>query len=198
MSAWKHQSLFRDYLTEKELFSGTVRPNAHPSRARDEQTIFRLSSALQPFQHYLAPDEESSRLLREILHFIHHLQQYVPIVDPNEQFEKLQPLRDWIFFTPLDMRNRRGLRSLVLLAHIFGVALAVEPLFPEIGPAWFGTTCVAPVEEIHKTLREYLRTQEGVDAVRWMKFPLEMVQHFRHRMGFQPGSVVGARTGYGV
>jgi hypothetical protein len=79
----------------------------------------------------------------------------------------------------------------MLLAHYYGVALAVEPLFPAVGAAYFGTMSVGPIEQIHMTLfRQAAQSATAQRALGFMKFPLEMVKHFRDRMDWRRATTV--------
>jgi len=88
---------------------------------------------------------------------------------------------------------------MILLAHFYAVTLAVEPLFPAVGAAWFGSLAVGPIREIHKSL---LQERQGMTLSeqqrRWpitlLNFPLETVRDFRIRMGWLRADEVAAQA----
>ena len=77
---------------------------------------------------------------------------------------------------------------MILLAYFYAVALAVEPLFPAVGAAWFGSLAVGPIREIHRSLVRQRQSMDSLEQQRcWpitlMNFPLQVARNFRLRMG---------------
>ena len=79
------------------------------------------------------------------------------------------------------------LSAFVVLAHYYTIALIVEPLFPEIGAAYFGSLSLNPIEEIARrlvSLRACPTSQEELQtALNFMAYPVDMACKFRSRMG---------------
>jgi len=87
------------------------------------------------------------------------------------------------------LQQTRGSPSaLVILAHYYTVALVVEPLFPEVGAAYFGSLSLGPIEEIARRLFSINVSQtSGSDLqtpLNLMEYPIDMVARFRSRMGW--------------
>jgi len=86
------------------------------------------------------------------------------------------------------LQQTRGSPSaLVILAHYYTVALVVEPLFPEVGAAYFGSLSLGPIEEIAR--RVFSISVSGTDEnmqtpLDLMEYPIDMVTMFRNRMGW--------------
>ncbi|KAH0614035.1 uncharacterized protein H6S33_005921 [Morchella sextelata] len=191
MQEWKGESQLSDFIEEKQIFGRTpYRPQIVNSE-RDRQVLNHIFNSLERLQPYVSGKVEEERGLNELINFIQNLKNYIPIQSPEEQFEHIYPLRSWLFFLPIDFVKRveRDPDVMILLAHFYGVALAVEPLFPAVGAAYFGTMSIGPIEEIHKTLLRL--NSEGVEGkvLEWpislMDFPLEMVHEFKLRMGWR-------------
>jgi hypothetical protein len=195
MQPWKHESEFAEFMEEKEIFSrGPFRPQITDPQ-RDRHVVSHVYNCLLPLFDYfqgLSNDEELKGL-DELMSFVQGLYDHIPVHSPDEQFKHLHPLRTWLFFLPIDFL-RRGQQEpsvIVLLAHYYGVALAVEPLFPAVGAAYFGTMSVGPIEQIHKTLfKQAGQSAAAQRALEYMKFPLEMVKHFRERMDWRRATSV--------
>jgi len=66
--------------------------------------------------------------------------------------------------------------------------LVVEPLFPEVGAAYFGSLSLGPIEEIARRLFS-INVSQTYDAdmqtpLNLMEYPIDMVSKFRGRMGW--------------
>lgn len=191
MQEWKGESQFGDFMEEKQIFCRTPFQPQIEDPERDRHVLNHIYNALKLLKPYVNGKAEEEKGLNDLINFIQNLQHYVPIQSPEDQFEFIYPLRAWLFFLPIDFlkRVKRDPSVMILLAHFYGVALAVEPLFPAVGAAYFGTMSVGPIEEIHKTLLRRHAERTENDSLEWpislMEFPLEMVQQFRQRMGWK-------------
>lgn len=203
MHAWKHESEFASLMEEKEIFTRSPPTPLIADAERDRYAANHALTSLQPMVQYLSGKEEELKKLGELINFVQQLCNRVPVDNAEEQFEILHPLRTWLFFLPIDFLRRGGVRrqdprTMVLLAHYYGVALAVEPLFPAVGAAYFGTMSVGPIEKIHTTLAGMASQRpEAQRALDMMGFPLQMVSRFRERMDWKrrlssAGAVVAA------
>jgi len=87
------------------------------------------------------------------------------------------------------LQQTRGSPSaLIILAHYYTVALVVEPLFPEVGAAYFGSLSLGPIEEIARRLFS-INVSSPLDSdmqtpLNLMEYPIDMVSKFRSRMGW--------------
>lgn len=182
MHAWKHESEFSGFMEEGEIFTGGTHraPIADPQR--DLHVVSHVYKSLYPLRDHFQGKDEELRGLEDLIGFVKGLSECVPVHSAEEQFELLHPLRTWLFFLPIDFlrKGQQDASVMVLLAHFYGVALAVEPLFPAVGAAYFGTMSVGPIEHIHRTLAKRMPS-----ALALMTFPLEMVSHFRQRMDWR-------------
>lgn len=212
MQSWRHESQFVDFMDEQQTF-----PRAPPSplpldphqirepRREDLRALQHVYRALQNVESYVAGKDEETRRIKELMSFIRSLRSFLPVPTPAQQFELLHPLRAWLFWLPISFLQRveRDASMLVVLAHFYAAALAMGPVFPDIGAAYFGSMSISPIEEIMNSLS---RMQDAlsphpagpggavgvVDVVvedlslplQLMQFPLEMVADFRARMGW--------------
>ncbi|KAI9751410.1 MAG: hypothetical protein M4579_006093 [Chaenotheca gracillima] len=205
MQAWKQDSLFADVIAEQAIF-----PRAPPSpvpldphrvtepRQEDLAILQQVYQALRKVESYVSNNAEEAKGIDELMSLIRNLRLHLPVHSAAEQFKLLQPLRGWLFWLPISFLQRMdGDPSvLVVIAHFYAVALAMEPLFPEVGSAYFGSMSITPIEEIMQSLtamqasgqlHEDLRTPLSL-----MEFPLEMIADFRSRIGWIQGEQVPA------
>lgn len=192
MQEWKYDSEFKDFMDERETYSGSsscAAPVSDPDR--DHYVLKHVYGCLMRLTPFFVGKEHERKSLNELLGFIQELQSAVPIRNADDQFELLYPLRNWIFFLPLELlrHGKQDPGIMVLFAHFYGVALAVEPLFPAVGPAYFGSMAIGPIEDIHQTLMNMQVTARRGDDMSWavglMDFPLEMIGEFRRRMDWK-------------
>lgn len=178
-------------MDEKQYFHKIGSTPKISTEATDKAAVQHVYQSLKALQGFLAGSEEESMALEQLISFIHGLWEKIPVHSAEDQFSTLHPLRAWLFFLPIDLLRQDGKRneipSMVLLAHFFAVALAIEPLFPEIGAAYLGTMSVRPIEQIDRNLQDYYRNSGGTDqevaqALQYMSFPRHMVHDFRQRM----------------
>jgi hypothetical protein len=201
MRTWRHESQFADFINEQQTTFPNIQPSptmglgSHRSkepRREDLAALQHTFTSLQRVGSYLAGKHEETQHLNELMSFIRSLRAALPVQTPAEQFEILQPLRAWLLWLPITYSRsvNRDPSVALLLAHFYAVALAVEPLFPAVGAAYFGSLSIGPIEEIYRKLAR-LEVPNSLDEniqghVNLMQFPLEMIAKFRARMDFVP------------
>jgi hypothetical protein len=198
MQSWRHESHFADFMDEQQTFpraSPTQLPLDHrhirEPRREDLRALQHVYRALQNVESYVAGKEEETRRIKELMSFIRSLRSFLPVPTPAQQFDLLHPLRSWLFWLPISLlqRGQREPSMLVVLAHFYAAALAMGPVFPDIGAAYFGSMSISPIEEIMNNLtrlQDAAQTPEDdlQTPLQLMQFPLEMVADFRARMGW--------------
>lgn len=194
---WKEESEFKEYLEEQSIFHEVPRQNrlTPPEMARILEYIYTSLRKLEPYCHGPGKEEEA-RGLNDLMSFVRNILSYcIYPQSADQQFERLHPLKSWLFFLPISFlkRAREFPDVMILLAHFYAVALAVEPLFPAVGAAWFGSLAVGPIREIHRGLVQLSQRRSPSDQ-NWplalMEFPLEMKSEFHMRMGWLRGDEV--------
>lgn len=110
--------------------------------------------ALQTIQKRVKHDHGIYVQIDEILEFLRQLYHDIPFHDVVQVFERLQPLRQWLFWLPpaLLHGNHTDTYSLLLLAHIYTAGVGMDRLFPQLGDSYFGPLSVKPIEEIYCTI----------------------------------------------
>ncbi|KAL7765433.1 hypothetical protein ACKLNR_003349 [Fusarium oxysporum f. sp. zingiberi] len=194
MDPWKHESQFGDFIAESSTF-----PTAPPSpgkdhrpsqpRPEDLEAYQRTLEQIQKVEAHLKYHKEDTTQIQHLIGFLRGSRKISPTLSIAQQFERLQPLRKWLFWMPVGyLQNYHGSpNSLVIIAYLYTVALLMERLFPEIGAAYFGSLSISPVEEIARRLMSINVSGVGSEMqtpLTLMEFPIDTVSQFRSRMGW--------------
>lgn len=192
---WKEESDLANYLETQRSIQRSRTPvtPSYPATASELSTedVFRLDQlfgTLQDLQQRVAHTEEQSARVADLVEFLGRLRNDLPLQSPEEAFERLQTLRAWLFWLPpaLLRAGESDLAATAILAHFFAAALAIEPLFPEIGGAYLGTMSVAPIEEMQRILLARKVSQPydaGIQmALSLMQTPSQIVSAYRNRI----------------
>ncbi|PHH84081.1 hypothetical protein CDD83_2526 [Cordyceps sp. RAO-2017] len=197
MEPWKHESQFGDFIAESSTFPTappSPGPDHRPSQPREEdiQAYQRTLEQVQRVEAHLKRNKEETTQIQHLVGFLKGARKISPTLSIAAQYERLQPLRTWLFWMPVGyLQNQHGSpNSLVIIAHLYTVALLMERLFPEIGAAYFGSLSISPVEEIARRLMS-ISVAGGHDGrvqpqtpLTLMEFPIDTVNEFRSRMGW--------------
>jgi len=195
MDPWKHESQFGDFIAESSTFPTappSPTPDHKPSQPRQEDLdVFQSTlQQLQKVEAHLKRNKEDTTAISQLVTFVKGARKVSPTLSDAQQFERLRPLRTWLFWLPVMFLQRVGgsPSALLIIAHYYTVALLMERLFPEIGAAYFGSLSIGPVEEIARRL---LCINVGGNAdgdvqtpLALMEFPIDTVREFRNRMGW--------------
>jgi hypothetical protein len=196
MQPWKIESQFGDFIAEQSTFP-TAPPSPAPGskklsspRKADLDSLQRAYAQLQKVEVHLKENNEDVKAIQQLMTFVRSVRKVSPSHTAAQRFEMLNPLRAWLFWLPvMFLQQTRGSPSaLIILAHYYTVALVVEPLFPEVGAAYFGSLSLGPIEEIARRLFS-INVSQTSDAdlqtpLNLMEYPIDMVSKFRSRMGW--------------
>ena len=191
MQPWKDESQFGDFIAEQSTFP-TAPPSPAPGskklstpRKADLDALQSAYAQLQKVEAHLKANNGDVKAIQQLMTFIRGVRKVSPSHTAAQRFEMLNPLRTWLFWLPVMFLQQTGgsASALVILAHYYTVALVVEPLFPEVGAAYFGSLSLGPIEEIARRL---FSTQESdlQTPLNLMEYPIDMVANFRSRMGW--------------
>ncbi|PQE16106.1 putative UPC2 Regulatory involved in control of sterol uptake protein [Rutstroemia sp. NJR-2017a WRK4] len=196
MQPWKMESQFGDFIAEQSTFP-TAPPSPAPGqkklstpRKQDLDALQRAYSQLQRVELHLKSCGEDPKAIQQLMTFVRGVRKVSPSHTAAQRFEMLNPLRAWLFWLPvMFLQQTRGSPSaLIILAHYYTVALVVEPLFPEVGAAYFGSLSLGPIEEIARRLFSINVSQTSDSDMQTplnlMEYPIDMVSKFRNRMGW--------------
>jgi hypothetical protein len=195
MDPWKHESQFGDFIAESSTFP-TAPPSPTPDhkpnqpRKEDLEAFQRIINQLTKVETHLKQNKEETKLVQQLSSFLKGARKVSPIQSVSQQFDRLQPLRTWLFWLPVMClkQNSTSPSALLVIAHYYTAAILMERLFPEIGAAYFGSLSIGPVEEIARRLLS-INVSGSLDGdaqtpLTLMEFPIDTVNEFRARMGW--------------
>ncbi|KAF2816006.1 uncharacterized protein BDZ99DRAFT_377424 [Mytilinidion resinicola] len=193
MQPWKHESLFADYIIEQGAIPNQNYMNpagsiVTPDVRRDQlATIQLIQSSLQRISPYLTQYEQEGKWVEQLKAHIEKLRISNPPQGSQEQFQQLYYLRKWLFWVPISLlAARRGdVIVLLVLAHFYATALALEPMFSSIGAAFCANLSLPPLEEIIRIVGTLQSTQSYSQptqaVVLMMDFPRDQASSYHAR-----------------
>ncbi|KAI7124005.1 hypothetical protein KC343_g18901 [Hortaea werneckii] len=172
MQSWKHESLFTEYVAEEDLLATSFRA---PRRRSS-----RLQSAL-------VGHEQELSWAYQLHAYVQQLQGIDPAQTPEDQFNCLYQLRKWLFWVPvllLQSQSSQG-PALLTVAHLYSTALALEPLFPELGSSFCSAMALQPLEAII-SVTDAMQSQHGINTSTTeigmlMQYPQQIAMNYRNR-----------------
>ncbi|GAP91713.2 putative c6 transcription factor protein [Rosellinia necatrix] len=195
MEPWKHESQFGEFIAESSTFP-TAPPSPQPDRKpnqpqkEDLEAFQRTINQLAKVEAYLKQNKEDPQLIQQLASFLKGARKVSPIQSIEDQFDRLRPLRTWLFWLPVGCLKENGASpsALLVIAHYYTAAMMMERLFPEIGAAYFGSLAIGPVEEIARRLLS-INVSGSLDGdvqtpLSLMEFPIDTISEFRSRLGW--------------
>ncbi|KAI0598193.1 hypothetical protein F4775DRAFT_201253 [Biscogniauxia sp. FL1348] len=195
MEPWKHESQFGEFIAESSTFP-TAPPSPSPDhkphepRKEDLEAFQRTINQLTKVEAHLKQNKEDPQLIQQLVSFLKGARKVSPIQSIEEQFDRLRPLRTWLFWLPVMCLKQNGTSpsALVVIAHYYTAAIMMERLFPEIGSAYFGSLSIGPVEEIARRLLS-INVSGSLEGdlqtpLTLMEYPIDTISAFRSRMGW--------------
>lgn len=153
----------------------------------DLRRVEQITTATHNLKLRITTGDELANHAGQLVDYLEDLQQDLTTQAPEHAFSRLQPLRDLIFWLPPQILRpgESDLAPLTLLSHLYASALAIEPLFPDIGGAYLGSMSVLPLERVHDVLRTRRTTQPqdtGVQvALSLIDVPIQIMTSYRLR-----------------
>ncbi|KAK2751029.1 hypothetical protein FQN57_000104 [Myotisia sp. PD_48] len=206
---WKEESELARFMDSQRAFRSARTPitPTYPGTIgqfhnEDIMRLDRVIINLQNIHQRISHNQEHFRRITELLSFTQRIRDDLPLQAPEKAFERLQSLRIWLFWLPSAMLRggETDIGALAVLAQFYGVALALEPIFPEFGGSYLGSMAVTPIEEIRKILYHRRATNPFAPEVQLatslMDMPAEIVSEYRGRLQWSPrASFDGYSTG---
>lgn len=141
MQPFAEKSHFVTLIEEQAVIPDDLQPlpptSDHSSEPHldDINAITELIERLGDVKDYVVGYEEETGLIDQILEFALMLRAKVPMTSTEDQFSSSRLLRVALVTIPVALlrRVRRDPLSIVVAAHFYAAALAVQPLFPAMG-----------------------------------------------------------------
>lgn len=153
-----------------------------------DQTI----QALQIVQKRVSHNTEHSSRMGELIEFVQQFRKEYPTQTAEQSFERIQVLRQWLFWMPSSMLRGGDseISALAVLAQFFAVGVVLDRFFPEMGGAYLGTLSIGPIEEIYRILAAHNSTdplnRELRLAILLMDLPRHVVARYRSLLAWSP------------
>lgn len=196
---WREESELARYMDGQRAFRSARTPitPTYPASIGQWQNedlirLDRVIASLQNIHQRISHNQEHFRRISDLLAFTQRLREDLPVQSPEGAFERLQPLRTWLFWLPPAMLRGGDteLGAVAVLSQFYGVALALEPIFPEFGGSYLGSMAVTPIEEIRRILYHRKTTNPFAPeiqlALTLMDLPAEIVAEYRSRLQWSP------------
>jgi hypothetical protein len=154
---------------------------------RDHLVIIAdIHSSLQRLQPYLNRHDQESKWVDQLRGYIERLRASSSAQSAEDQFGQLYALRKWLFWVPISLlaAKRGDVTVLVVLAHFYATALALEPLFRDIGSVFCGNLSLPPLEEIVQVVQGYQdpRYDQRTQAIAYLiQYPSDIATSYKTR-----------------
>jgi len=164
MNAWKDTSLFLNFIEDNPAFFS---PQSMPatSVAFDDDSLYQAIDALHRLSARLPNVHPLAQRLHEIITFAQDFQSGSTSMQSKQLFEKLQPIRAWLFWMPVNLvkANDMGSLAMVLLAQLYTLSLAIDFSIPELKGAALGSLTVQAIEQMDTKLRYQQAITIGIE-----------------------------------
>ncbi|OJJ74188.1 hypothetical protein ASPBRDRAFT_119811 [Aspergillus brasiliensis CBS 101740] len=191
---WKQESELAMFLENQRYLGCTNTPVMSGYQFQDEDlaSLDQTVVALQALQKRVAHNHEHYRRIGELLEFVRHFQRDLLSQTPEQAFERMQPLRRWLFWLPPAMLRPEDadIGSLAILAQFFGVGVVLDSLFPDLGGAYLGPLSISPIEEIYRLVVARSTADpfhpDAQLALSAMDLPRHIVAKYKSRLQWSP------------
>jgi hypothetical protein len=192
MQPWRHESMFADYIAEhspmpnKSFMHGLSSPISQAARDEHLRTLSTIQASLQRLQPYLNRHDQEYKWSDQLRGYIDRLKASNPAQTAEEQFGQLYALRKWLFWVPISLlaAKRGDVTVMVVLAHFYATAVALEPMFRDIGSVFCANLSLSPLEEIVHIVQSYQdpRYDQRTQAISYLiQSPSEMASSYKTR-----------------
>lgn len=192
MQPWRHESLFADYIAEhtpmpgRHFMNPISTPMSQDARREQLNTLTDIHASLQRLQPYLNRNDQETKWVDQLKGYLDRLRASTQPQTPEEQFNQLYALRKWLFWVPISLlaAKRGDVNVLVVLAHFYATALALEPMFPDVASVFVADLSLRPLEEIIQIVQGYQdpRFDSRIQTMSYLvQFPSDMVSTYKTR-----------------
>ena len=192
MQGWEQDSWLADLVNQQNLVGQSTFTNeatlfGTESRQEHINTLHNITAALVKLQPYLSQCEQESRWIDQLAGYVERLRTSSPPANCEEQFAQLYALRKWLFWMPVTLlSSRKGdIFTLLVLSHFYATALAIQPMFPNIGEPFLASLALPSLEELIRIMNTIQQSNSFTSmtqaATMMMEFPREVLSNYRAR-----------------
>ena len=192
MESWEDESSLAELINQQNLvgqssFTNEATLLGADSRQEHVSTLHNITAALVKLQPYLSQCEQESRWIDQLAGYVERLRTSTPPANCEEQFAQLYALRKWLFWMPVTLlSSRKGdIFTLLVLSHFYATALAIQPMFPNIGEPFLAGLALPSLEELIRIMNTIQQSNSFTPmtqaATMMMEFPREVLSTYRSR-----------------
>ncbi|KAH9872274.1 hypothetical protein IAQ61_005109 [Plenodomus lingam] len=192
MQPWRHESLFADYIADntpmpnRSFMNPVSTPISQDARREQLNTLLEIHASLQRMQPYLNRNDQETKWVDQLKSYLDRLRASNQPQSPEEQFNQLYALRKWLFWVPISLLAAKcgDVNVLVVLAHFYATALALEPMFPDVASVFVADPSLRPLEEINQVVQGFQDTRydSRIQTMSYLiQFPMDMVSTYKTR-----------------
>lgn len=158
----------------------------------DMAQLDQLIRGLQAIKKRVSHNSEHTQRLGELIDFLQLYRKDFPNQTAEQSFERIQVLRQWLFWLPVSMLRggESDLSALAVLAQFFAVGVALDRFYPEMGGAYLGAISIGPIEETYRILATQSASApfnaELQLAMTLMDLPRHIVARYRSLLAWSP------------
>jgi hypothetical protein len=161
-------------------------PMSQDARREHLNALTDIHASLQRLQPYLSQNDQETKWVEQLKGYLDRLRSSGPAQTPEEQFNQLYALRKWLFWVPISLlaAKRGDINVLVVLAHFYATALALEPMFPDVASVFVADLSLRPLEDILRVVQAYQdpRFDSRMQTMSYLvQFPIDIVSSYRTR-----------------
>ena len=197
--SWKQESELAKQL-ENQQNSQSINPSISTCYreflVEDLIHFDQIIAAMENVQDCILYDQEQDSQLDRLLDFLRQLREDLPLQSPEQIFGRTQPLIQWLLWLPASMlRGEAGINinKLIVLAHFFGVGLALGSLFSGMGLVYFKALSLGPLEHILRVIEATIQNSmnqsnnpELQQTLSLLDFPRHLLARHRDYLQWTP------------
>lgn len=186
---WKQESELAQLVESQRALSA---PDFSLSPEEDMNQLDQTIHALRVVQKRVSHNPEYSQRLGELIEFVQQFRKETPVQTSEQAFERIQILRQWLFWLPASMLRGgdSDISPLAILAQFFAVGVVLDRFFPEMGGVYLGALSVSPIEDIYNILAASSAADPFNAELRLsmaiMDLPRHAVARYRSRLAWSP------------
>ena len=201
MSSWKVNSILAEFCErhvqsqERDPLFGMPPPMGSgmsgmmaPMLPEDDHSLQEGLNALHHLAPFVQRDPTLHQFVQELISNATEIEACSRTMRDDQLFDKLQPMRMRLLWVPIHLVQAMKNTDLNFLAvaHLYGIAMAIDASLPELKGAAFGALVTAPLEDIDRRLRynspqNYDSNSTTIDDL--MNFPRHIAGRTRQARG---------------
>ena len=185
MEPWRYESAFSDFLSVCYIQNQpSQQPRREPVSLQGRYYLLQNTCvALQNLRSRVVSRPVELGCLDRLIDYVLRLQASEPARTPEEQFNHLYVLRKWLQLVPVQILDQSPCDaiSLAVIGHFYATALALDPIFPDVGTRFLAMWVMLPLNEVLQ--RASLVQSQDVffqpnETQSYMQYPQEMMNYY--------------------